>query len=228
MNREGMKRIWQLWAHFWATDRSLSVLLLMLIIFGLALPAMNIGVSGPSILLDVIFTLLLISGIVAVWSESRWVFRVVATIALGALLSRWLARFMSAGAFASWDAAADMIALASLALVVLAKVLRPGTITSQRIQGAVAVYLLFGLIWANAYEWTESVHPNAFTGAGTTGASWTYYSFVTLTTMGYGDITPKHPVARSLATAEALTGQLYIAILISRLVALEVASRKNS
>jgi Ion channel len=223
-----MKRIWQLWARFWATDKSLSVLLLTLIIFGLVLPALNIGVSGRSILPDVIFSLLLISGIATVWSESRWIFRVVAIIALGALLIRWLARFMSAGAFASWDAAPDMIALAALALVVLTKVLRPGTITAQRIQGAVAVYLLFGLIWANAYEWTESVHPNSFNGAGVNGASWTYYSFVTLTTMGYGDITPKHPLARTLATAEALTGQLYIAILISRLVALEVASRQNS
>jgi hypothetical protein len=221
-----MKRIWQLWGRFWATDKSLSVLLLMLIIFALVLPALNIGVSHRR---DVIFTLLLLSGIAAVWSESRWVFRVVATIALGALLSRWLVPFISAGAFAGWDAALDMIALTSLALVVLTRVLRAGTITAQRIQGAVAVYLLFGLIWANAYEWTDSMHPNSFTGAGTSGgASWTYYSFVTLTTMGYGDITPKHPLARSLATAEALTGQLYIAILISRLVALEVASRQNS
>jgi hypothetical protein len=223
-----MKRIWQLWIRFWATDKSLSILLLTLIIFGLVLPALNLGVSHRSIWPDVIFSLLLISGIAAVWPESRWVFRLVAIISVGALVTRWLAHFISAGAFASWDAAPDMIALASLALVVLAKVLRHGTITSQRIQGAVAVYLLFGLIWANAYEWTESVHPNAFTGAVANGSSWTYYSFVTLTTMGYGDVTPRHPLARSLATAEALTGQLYIAILISRLVALEVASRQNS
>ena len=223
-----MKRIWKLWARFWATDKSLSVLLLMLIIFALVLPALNIGGAAHGILPDVIFTLLLLSGISAVWSESRWVFRVVATLALGALLSRWLARLSSAGAFASWDAAADMIALASLALVVLTKVLRPGTITIQRIQGAVAVYLLFGLIWANAYEWTDLVHPNSFTNASTSGVSWTYYSFMTLTTVGYGDIMPNHPVARSLASAEALTGQLYIASLISRLVALEVASRQNS
>ena len=223
-----MKRIWPLWVRFWATDKSLSILLLMLIIFALVLPALNIGVSHRSMLADVIFTLLLFSGIAAVWSESRWVFRAVAIGALGALLIRWLAHFVSGGAFAPWDAAPDMIALMSLALVVLTKVLRPGTITSQRIQGAVAVYLLFGLIWANAYEWADSMYPNSFTGADVNGASWTYYSFVTLTTMGYGDITPKHPLARSLATAEALTGQLYIAILISRLVALEVASRQNS
>jgi voltage-gated potassium channel Kch len=54
-----------------------------------------------------------------------------------------------------------------------------------------------------------------------------YYSFVTLTTVGYGDITPVHPVARSLAIAEALVGQLYPAILIARLVAMEIESRRR-
>lgn len=59
------------------------------------------------------------------------------------------------------------------------------------------------------------------------GTQRVYYSLVTLTTMGYGDITPVHPVARSLATAEALTGQLHLAILISRLVALELQARSS-
>ncbi len=59
------------------------------------------------------------------------------------------------------------------------------------------------------------------------GRQWIYYSLVTLTTMGYGDITPVAPVARSLAVAEALTGQLYVAILISRLVALELQGRQS-
>ncbi len=54
---------------------------------------------------------------------------------------------------------------------------------------------------------------------------WLYFSFVTLTTMGYGDITPIHPAARSLAVLEALVGQLYPAILLARLVSLEVQSR---
>jgi len=55
-----------------------------------------------------------------------------------------------------------------------------------------------------------------------------YYSFVTLTTIGYGDIVPAHPVARSLAMAEGLVGQLYPAILIARLVAMQIESRKKS
>ena len=53
---------------------------------------------------------------------------------------------------------------------------------------------------------------------------WAYYSFVTLTTLGYGDITPVRPIARNLAITEALTGQLYLAVMLARLVAMEVIS----
>jgi Ion channel len=230
-SRERVGRIWRPWIQFWATDKSLSALLLMLIVAALVLPPLIVAGVKRSILSDVVFSLLFVSGMAAVWSEGRMVFRVVTTLTLGSLAAKWLTRLAPGGEFAIWNAAADMLALASFTLVVLAKVVRPGTITSHRIQGAVAVYLLLGLVWANAYEWTDLANPGAFTGAGASGAqdaSWIYYSFVTLTTMGYGDITPVHPVARSLAAAEALTGQLYIAILISRLVALEVDARRNS
>lgn len=226
-----MKRIWQAWVQFWAADRSLSALLLMLVIVTLVLPPLTVGGATRSIVSDEFFSLLVISGIAAVWSEKRLVFWVVATVAIGSLAARWLARFVPPETFIRWNTGADMLALVSFALVVLAEVVRPGTITSRRIQGGVAVYLLFGLVWAEAYKLTNLIHPGAFAGAGASdpqAASWIYYSFVTLTTMGYGDITPMHPVARSLAAAEALTGQLYIAILISRLVALEVASKRHS
>jgi len=89
------------------------------------------------------------------------------------------------------------------------------------------VLLLLGLIWASAYELLHLIHPDAFSGAvgNAPGAlTWIYYSFVTLTTMGYGDITPVHPIARSLAISEALAGQLYIAVTLARLMALHVSS----
>lgn len=79
-----------------------------------------------------------------------------------------------------------------------------------------------------ADELTALLHPGAFAGAvpdhGTL-QHWIYYSFVTLTTVGYGDVTPVHPAARSLAMLEALIGQLYPAILLARLVSLAVGSR---
>lgn len=220
-----MRRVIIAWIRFWRSDKSLSALLLMLVIVAFILPPLAMGDGRAGVLPDVIFTLLLASGIAAAWHSRRAVFIAILIVSILALTVRWLSRDPSMGQLSSWSSASNLIVLAAFALVVLGKVVSSGTITSHRIQGAVAVYLLFGLVWANAYEWMEVTHPGAFSGAITHGASWIYYSFVTLTTMGYGDIIPVHPGARSLAAAEALTGQLYIAILVARLVALELATR---
>jgi hypothetical protein len=116
-------------------------------------------------------------------------------------------------------------------LLVLVQVFRDGPVTAHRIQGAVVVYLLVGLIWAAAYEIVFYFDPQAFAFAnGVRGQGFgvhglVYFSYVTLATLGYGDITPLHPAARSLAVSEAFVGQLYPAILIARLVSLEIESR---
>jgi hypothetical protein len=121
--------------------------------------------------------------------------------------------------------------LSILAALVLVQVFRDGPITSHRIQGAIVVYLLLGLIWMSAYKLLLRTVPGAIHFASgepssfQSGHGLAYYSFVTLTTVGYGDITPVHPVARSLAAGEALVGQLYPAILIARLVSMQLASR---
>ena len=127
-------------------------------------------------------------------------------------------------------AAAGLVSVAAMALVVLAQAFRAGPVNVHRIQGAVAAYLLLGLVWALAYELVALVAAGAFSGTGLGGAGrpdFIYFSFVTLTTVGYGDVTPVHPVARSLAVAEALTGQLYPAILLARLVSLATGSRSS-
>jgi hypothetical protein len=85
-----------------------------------------------------------------------------------------------------------------------------------------------GLVWADAYQLVMLYVPHAFAGISTLeGAvdrsSWVYFSFATLTTVGYGDIVPVAPIARSLSNLEALIGQLYPAIVLARLVSLQVA-----
>ena len=118
-----------------------------------------------------------------------------------------------------------------MALVVLAQTFRAGPVNFHRIQGAVAAYLLLGLAWALAYELVSLLAAGAFSFAGSGGPErpdFVYFSFVTLTTVGYGDVTPVHPVARSLAVAEALTGQLYPAILLARLVSLATGGGPRS
>lgn len=104
-----------------------------------------------------------------------------------------------------------------------------GTNQPGQTKGAIAVYLLLGLAWAHGYAIVDTLIPGSFhstVGSLFSVSEWYYYSFATLTTLGYGDIVPIKQVSRSLATGEALTGQLYLTVLIARLVALEVMSWK--
>ena len=125
-----------------------------------------------------------------------------------------------------WVQGTSLLSLMLLLVVVLGQTLRSGPITFHRIQGAVAAYVLLGVIWAYAYSLVALLRPGAFSGPVSPAdgpRAWFYFSFVTLTTVGYGDVLPVHPAARSLAMLEAVTGPLYLAILISRLVSLAVA-----
>jgi hypothetical protein len=118
--------------------------------------------------------------------------------------------------------------LSLLVVIILIRVFSEGRITSHRIQGAIAVYLLLGVIWSGGYRLVIYADPEAFNLTGSADESTlmsklVYFSFVTLTTVGYGDITAVHPAARSLALLEALTGQLFPAVLIAKLVSMQVS-----
>jgi hypothetical protein len=131
------------------------------------------------------------------------------------------------------DAAAWLIAGLTLGVVVTRAVFAAGKVTYHRIIGAVLLYLDIGLVFVALYCFAAFLAPNAFTGLGplqdnlAVAANLIYFSFVTLTSVGYGDIVPLHPYARSLANIEAIIGQLYPAILLARLVTLQLESRRN-
>jgi len=106
----------------------------------------------------------------------------------------------------------------------------PGPIDRNRLLGAVSIYLLLGLIWAIVYVGIVEVHPGAFNGDVT--GSWLetipefiYFSFVSLTTLGYGDISPATPIARFVVYLEAIIGQLYLAIMVAGLVGISISDR---
>jgi hypothetical protein len=178
---------------------------------------------------DIFFSLLLISGIAAM-SGKRGTIYIVAGIAFCALIFRWTDFLNPSNVLYVLDHFATIISIILFCIVLLTHVLKKGPITFRRIQGAIAVYLLLGLAWANAYKMIEHFIPGAFSGAVSDisrFSSWIYFSFVTLATLGYGDIAPVHPIARSLAVAEAITGQLYLTILIARLVSQELYYRTS-
>lgn len=105
-------------------------------------------------------------------------------------------------------------------------------VTGDTISGAISVYLLLGLIWAAGYRFLESLAPGSFAGpmgidteTGVEIPNYLYFSFTTLTTLGYGDIVPLSAPARTMAILEAVAGPLYITILISQLVSKYVSRR---
>jgi hypothetical protein len=128
------------------------------------------------------------------------------------------------------DVAASLIAAAFfLDLIYLlsrALLMEQSRVTAETLWAAINVYLLFGMLFAFLYSAVLAVQPHAFSGGMLENESLVitqsmiYYSFVTMTTLGYGDITPKTQVAATLAYVQALIGQLYVAILIARLVSL--------
>jgi hypothetical protein len=116
-----------------------------------------------------------------------------------------------------------------LGSIILKRTFFKGHITTNRIEGAIIVYLLTALIFALLYHIIFLLYgQSAFRGLiNFERSEFMYFSLTTLTTVGYGDITPVNQFARSLANLEALNGQLYPAILIARLVSLDFATTKN-
>jgi len=213
-------------ASFWRTDRGLTALLLFLFLALLvAPPLLASGVLSP-IVFDLLFALILISGASTV-SARRWPAILAGTLAVATLAVRWVRLGPHARSLDMLDAGLTALTFLTMAGLVLFQVLRKGPITLYRVQGSVAAYLLLGLAWTGAYELVSYVAPGSFRLADGKADSMTllYYSFVTLTTVGYGDVTPVLPSARSLAMAEALVGQLFPAVLIARLVSMELAAR---
>jgi hypothetical protein len=208
-------------------DYGLPVLLGILVLVAFVLPSLGLEGSDQRLYGDLAATLMVVSGLVVVSGERR-VFVVTALIVVTMLLVRWAAWLYPPGALGAWPAVAGATLVLTFSCVILLQVMRPGPVTLSRVLGAIAVYLLLGIGWASGYEVAEHFFPGSF--ASTTSqpvelGDWVYFSFITLTTVGYGDMVPVHRVARALATGEALTGQLYIAVLLARLVSLEVSSR---
>lgn len=117
-----------------------------------------------------------------------------------------------------------------MAWVVAPAVFGPGRVTYHHIMGAILLYLTIAVIFVALFTFVGSAVPKAFSGLSVQdspalASNLIYFSFATLTTTGYGDIFPVHPIARSLCNLESIFGQLYPATLLARLVTLEIAGR---
>ncbi len=185
------------------------------------------------IIMNLLIGALLVSGVLA-FVQKRRVMIVALSLAVLTLVVAMVALVVPGPGLVIARQSLLAAFLVLTAGVLLKVVLGKGPVTGDKLSGAVCVYLLIGVIWSLLFGILETAAPGSlgFSGADAgvqealrTGApqgAMTYFSFVTLTTLGYGDIVPVSKVARSLVAVEALLGQLYLTILVARLVGLHM------
>lgn len=174
---------------------------------------------------DILFTMVFLTGIYAARRQKHqyWVAILLASIGLAGrihlhLSHYWLMPILVQGS-------AMLFFLHALYNVISHVWAERHRVNHDVIFAAVSAYLLLGLVWAYFYEFLEMTHPGSFKGGHglMEKDDFFYFSFVTLATVGYGDIVPLTREGRSLAVVEALTGQLFLTILIARLIGAYVA-----
>lgn len=182
------------------------------------------GFIGISILVDIFATLILLSGIYAASSNKR-VCRFAMLIAFPTLITHWTNYFVKVHYLFVANKIFGGLFYAFMVVVILNYLFKEKQITVDTIAGAICAYFLIGLMWSSVFTVLELAQPGSFEisqNLRTESFSFTYYSYVTLTTLGYGDITPISTQARSFSLVEAITGQIYLATLVARLVSINI------
>jgi len=218
---------------FWREDRYLSFFLALLVLMTIFVPM--VGYSRPGrIAIDFVFALMLVSGGLAT-IRSRMLMSLIVALTVLEFAADLIVEFNSTFSFLGWDTGIKLLGMAILVVMTLKRTFHPGEVNVHRVMGGVAAYLLIGVTWAFAYkllmiEVPDAIHfQTSFVGFSTGEPSrFIDFSFATLTTLSYGDAYPVSRVARSLATAEALIGQLYPAILIATLVGMALQAKFNA
>jgi len=208
-------------------DWLLTVLtgVLILLIFVVA-PLQAIGISAFH-LFAICLLLAIIGGMVIISNSPTAL--ILMSIALVANLAVFFLRLYYPVPFHLHIlAGAWLIIAGTLGIVVTQAVFRGGRVTYHRIVGAVLLYLLIAVAFATLFAFVGLSHQEAIKGITfdddqSLASAVFYMSFVTLTSTGYGDIVPVHPLARSLCNIESVIGQLYPATLLARLVTLELS-----
>ncbi len=223
--------------QLWSEERNLTWLFVALIVDKFILdPLVGVLNRGPAVnfINSISFSIILLLGLLTLTRHkvSQLIFAGITVLIISARFERLV---FGKNWLLVWDILLSMMSIITFVIALLISVYQEGHVTRHRIRGAVAAYLLVAMACAFGYFLIESLIPGAFHFPDNVPRiedlrmmrTFNYFSISTLTTLGYGDVTPVHPFARSLAMLEALIGQLYPATLIARLVTLHIATGRN-
>jgi hypothetical protein len=233
LNKKRQHLAWLDPRQFWTDETGLTALLIFLLGYFIVLNSLGEFRFGR-LLAHILFSFVIVTGVLITF-QKRWLSFFAIVLAVLSLALNWAENIRPGKGLAVLTTGLSLIFLGILLAVVIAQVFREGQVTRHRIRGAIVIYLLLGVLWAYTYQVAALTIPEAFrlpeglvaSDSDALRRELTYFSFVTLTTTGYGDITAVHPVARTLAMLEALVGQLYPAIVLAWLVSLAATHQKE-
>jgi hypothetical protein len=192
---------------------------------------------STSILLNLVFSLIMLLGVYSL-GHNRKVFWVGLLIMLPALIFRWMSYFIdSQVAYGIAEISASVFLFFTF-LMIIVHILQEKNISLDTIYGGIVAYLFIALCFSSLYNGIFIFNNNAFLFNGaleTIGKSidaqtfgdFTYYSLITLSTVGYGEITPFSTYARFASALQGILGQLYLTIFLARLVGMHIAQHQN-
>ncbi|UOK43218.1 MULTISPECIES: potassium channel family protein [Flavobacterium] len=214
---------YRLFNHLWdKEDGLLSMLVLLFIMHFLFIPLFG-SYSFLKLAMQIFWVLFLLSGIFALETTKKQA-KLISIIPVLFVVVGWISLFNTSNFIVVADFILSIAALLLLIILVLIKVFEPGPVTIFRVVGSVVVYMLMANLWSIIYLYIFQDIEGAFQitlppfERNSLEANFLYFSYITITTTGYGEILPLHPIARSMVQMEAIFGVLYPVILIGRLV----------
>jgi len=221
-------------AYRYVRDHRLLMFLMALVVPMLTAPLLPSDWTSTFGILEIAFAFILLSGIYLL-SPNRRLLLIASLIALIAIILNLFNIILANRELMLTALFVEIVFFGISTITIIRHVLSERRVSNDKIYGAICGYLLLGLIWALIYTALENAQPGSFRfhfePLITSPFDYTYpiylgefvyYSFVTLTTLGYGDVIPLNHTARALSSIESVTGQLYIAVLIARLVGLQI------
>jgi hypothetical protein len=218
--------------NIWANESGLSGMLVLLFVMHFILIPIFGSHALFSIMLDIFWMLLLTTGIFSLAKNKRQAI-IISIVPFLFIVISWISTFNKTTIIQTTELILSVLTFVLLIIVVLVKVFEPGPVTIFRIIGSVVVYMLIANLWSIVYIYIFNNIEGSFQitlppfETNSLQANFLYFSYITLTTTGFGDIVPLHPLARSLVQVEAMIGVLYPVILIGKLVSDNTSKPKN-
>lgn len=217
-----MRQLFHKGIKFWETETSLRIFFVTIVILNFVLMPLASSHESGTFIARSFYLFLIISGSYALIKVRAITYLIISFSFIAFVV--WLFSYSNNILWLNvLDGILQVVFYTIFLLLILIKVFKGGVYSLQRLEGAITGYLLIGNLFATLYYTFNLItgqHAFIISG-GDHVTNFTYYSFTTLTTLGYGDILPLHPSVRSLSNLEAVIGQLYPTVLIARLISLE-------